>query len=338
MDKNIVINKHGSFYVRNGWPTKILDAISNNESIFSPNKELEAVDEIGVGRVMIKSMRYWASALGIAKESKTSQGVLLKITPLGKLIKKYDPYFQNIGTLWLLHRNLTKLDSEATAWSWAFNLFNKKSFSKGDFCNDFISYLQHGGVDYTKKAIEKEFDCFKNTYVSDKEFDIKKILEEDNAPFFSRLKLISYVGNGIFSLYKKYILDFHKEYINEDDPLVFGYKDIVNRLLLILDIFGVQMFYPYVLKRIKEANEDLKDGSLCHDFAVLESFIVRRRLSGKGVTDYAIKCDQIIHPIKGENDIVGVLAKEMSDVNSDISDDTISNYFNKVNNETATVF
>lgn len=137
------------------------------------------------------------------------------------------------------------------------------------------------------------------------------------------------------SLYKKYILDFHKEYINEDDPLVFGYKDIVNRLLLILDIFGVQMFYPYVLKRIKEANEDLKDGSLCHDFAVLESFIVRRRLSGKGVTDYAIKCDQIIHPIKGENDIVGVLAKEMSDVNSDISDDTISNYFNKVNNETA---
>lgn len=198
MEKNIVINKHGSFYVRNGWPTKILDAISNNESIFSPNKELEAVDEIGVGRVMIKSMRYWASALGIAKEYKTSQGVLLKLTPLGELIKKYDPYFQHIGTLWLLHRNLTKLDSEATAWSWAFNLFNRKSFSKGDFCNDFAAFLQHEGVDYNRKAIEKEFDCFKNTYVSDKEFDIKKILEENNAPFFSRLKLLSYVGNGIF--------------------------------------------------------------------------------------------------------------------------------------------
>lgn len=137
------------------------------------------------------------------------------------------------------------------------------------------------------------------------------------------------------SLYKNYILDFYKDYTNEDEPLVFGYKDIVHRLLLILDVFGVQMFYPYVLKRIKEANEDLKDGSLCHDFAVLESFIVRRRLSGKGVTDYAIKCDQIIHPEKGENDIIGVLAKEMSDINSDISDDAITNYFNKVNNETA---
>lgn len=198
MENNIVINKHGSFYIRNGWPTKILEAISKNEAIFSPNKELEAVDAIGVGRVMIKSMRYWANVLGIAEEHKTSQGILLKLTPFGEMIKKYDPYFQNTGTLWLLHRNLTRLDSEATAWSWAFNLFNKKSFSKSDFCSDFTSYLQHEGADYNKKAIEKEFDCFKNTYVSEKEFDLKKILEEDNAPFFSKLKLLSYVGNGIY--------------------------------------------------------------------------------------------------------------------------------------------
>lgn len=200
MGNDVVINKHGSFYIRNGWPTKILNALSKNETIFSPNKELEAVDEIGVGRVMIKSMRYWASALGIAEEYKKSQGVLLKLTPLGELIKKYDLYFQNIGTLWLLHRNLSSLNSEATAWSWAFNFFNKKNFSKSDFCTDFNSFLRHEGVEYNKKAIEKEFDCFKNTYVSEKEFDFKKVLEEDNVPFFSRLKLISYIGNGKFAL------------------------------------------------------------------------------------------------------------------------------------------
>lgn len=137
------------------------------------------------------------------------------------------------------------------------------------------------------------------------------------------------------SLYKKYILDFHDKYTNEDEPFVFGYNDIVHRLLFTLDIFGVQMFYPYVLKRIKEVNGDLKNEALCHDFAILESFVVRRRLSGKGVTDYAIKCDQIIHPDKGDNNILGVLAKEMSDANSNVSDDAISYYINKVNNETA---
>jgi hypothetical protein len=135
-------------------------------------------------------------------------------------------------------------------------------------------------------------------------------------------------------LYKKYILDFHDKYTKDEELLTFGYKDSVNRLLLILDLFGVQMFYPYVLKRIKEANGDLKDASLCHDFSVLESFIIRRRLSGKGVTDYAIKCDQILHSSTDNNNI-GVLAKEMSDSNSNVCDDAISYYVDKVNSEAA---
>lgn len=69
------INKHGSFYIRNGWPTKIMDAITNDPLVFSPNNELNAVDVIGVGRVMVKSMRYWASVMGIAVEAKIPQGV-----------------------------------------------------------------------------------------------------------------------------------------------------------------------------------------------------------------------------------------------------------------------
>ena len=64
----MTLNKHGSFYIRNGWPTKIMDAITSNPHIFSPNNELLAVDSIGVGRVMIKAMRYWACVMGIAVE------------------------------------------------------------------------------------------------------------------------------------------------------------------------------------------------------------------------------------------------------------------------------
>ena len=36
----MLLNKHGSFYIRNGWPTKILNAISADRFIFSPNNEL----------------------------------------------------------------------------------------------------------------------------------------------------------------------------------------------------------------------------------------------------------------------------------------------------------
>ncbi|MGN1399526.1 MAG: DUF262 domain-containing protein, partial [Erysipelotrichaceae bacterium] len=165
---------------------------------------------------------------------------------------------------------------------------------------------------------------------------MEKVYSEKTADYdYENMEDLIHEISEYGAMYKKYILDFHEKYTNEDEPLVFGYKDVANRLLLILDVFGVQMFYPYVLKRIRDVNENLKDDSLCHDFAVLESFIVRRRLSGKGVTDYAIKCDQILHPEEGENDIIGVLAKEMSNADGSISDDTISNYFNKVNNDTA---
>ena len=119
------INKHGSFYIRNGWPTKIIDAMDaqgRNSYIFSPNNELPAVDQIGVGRVMVKALRYWAAVLGITVESKTQQGVLHTLTSFGEMIAEYDPYCQRVGTLWLLHRNLSGSIEGAAAWSVACNL------------------------------------------------------------------------------------------------------------------------------------------------------------------------------------------------------------------------
>lgn len=194
----MLLNKHGSFYIRNGWPTKIVDAVLLDDKIFSPNNELDAVDTIGVGRVMIKAMRYWSTVLGITEETKTQSGVSNKLTSLGKIIHKYDPYFNDLGSLWLLHRNLAINIDNATAWAWAFNIYEATSFSKEDFSNALYSYIQYKGSEYNRKAVEKEFDCFKNTYVSDKNFDISKIIEEDTVPFLAPLKLIKYNGSGIF--------------------------------------------------------------------------------------------------------------------------------------------
>ena len=132
------INKHGSFYIRNGWPTKIIDSINNDPLIFSPNNELNAVDTIGVGRVMVKAMRYWSVVLGISNEYKTLQGVSHELTSFGEQIIHFDPYCQDIGTLWLLHRNLTRNKDNATAWYWAFNELATKTFSKESFSSAFF--------------------------------------------------------------------------------------------------------------------------------------------------------------------------------------------------------
>ena len=193
----MLLNKHGSFYIRNGWPTKIINAINKDKLIFSPNRELDAVDTIGVGRVMVKALRYWSTALGIAKEEKTTSGVFTSLTNLGEKIVEHDIFCQDIGTLWLLHRHLASSKEYATAWYWAFNIYHSKSFTKEEFSTAFYSFVQREGGNYQKTAVEKEFDCFKNTYVSDKAFDIEKIIEEDTVPFFAPLRLLTY-NSGVF--------------------------------------------------------------------------------------------------------------------------------------------
>lgn len=118
-------------------------------------------------------------------------------------------------------------------------------------------------------------------------------------------------------LFKTWILDFESSLASPETMPHFKYTSHVPRLLLILARFGVQMFYPYVLKRLADVDCNLGDETLIHDFRVLESFVVRRRLSGRGVTDYAIKCNQILHE---EDGLRKALVAELSSEDSSIND------------------
>lgn len=186
----MVINKHGSFYLRSGWGTKIIQAVSEDEMIFTPSNELKAVDNIGLGRVMVKALRYWADATGLTVEKKKQNGIKEVKTELFHLINENDRYFQKPGSLLLLHRNLARNDGNATAWYWAFNEFDKQSFTKEEFVEGLHYYLAVNGMKIKKAAVEKEFNCFKNTYVSDKKFDIKTVVDEDTYPMLAPLHLL----------------------------------------------------------------------------------------------------------------------------------------------------
>lgn len=146
-------------------------------------------------------------------------------------------------------------------------------------------------------------------------------------------KLITEI-NTLGSIYRKYIIDFQKSLDNSESIPHLMFSNHVLRLLLILEKFGVQMFYPYVIKRISDCAEDLNCVELISDFRILESFVVRRRLSGRGVNDYAEKCNKMLH---GE-DIRNVLIPEMTSEESDINDTTIKSWIKNIkNNETAKI-
>lgn len=187
---SMVINKHGSFYMRSGWGMKILRAINEDDMIFSPANEQLAVDNIGLGRVMIKALRYWADAMGLTEEQKVQNGIKQIPTDLYINLDHFDRYFQKSGSLLLIHRNLSRNLENATAWYWAFNELSKQTFDKDEFVDGFHSFLVVNGMNVNKTAVDKEYNCFKNTYIGEKKFDKKNAIDEDTYPFLGPLHLL----------------------------------------------------------------------------------------------------------------------------------------------------
>lgn len=186
----MVVNKHGSFYMRSGWGTKIIQAVEEDDMIFTPSNEQQAIDNIGLGRIMIKALRYWSAAMQLTREEKTQTGIRLVPENIYDNIKNYDLYFQRQGSLLLMHRNLALNEESATAWYWVFNEWTSNTFGKESFVEGFHAYLSVNGMSIKKDAVEKEFNCLKNTYIGDSKFDKNSIMDEDTYPFLAPLKIL----------------------------------------------------------------------------------------------------------------------------------------------------
>lgn len=122
-------------------------------------------------------------------------------------------------------------------------------------------------------------------------------------------------------IFKKYVLDFEMTLADEQESVYFRYDDRVHGLLLILQKFGIQMFYPYVIMRLKEVNQNETDPQLLDDFRILESFIVRRKLSPKGTHDYTSKCYEII-----KSGITALVKSDLANASAGLTDSDIRRY------------
>lgn len=164
--KDIKIKGHGSFYLREGWITKGLRAIKNDEYIFSSK---EAPYILGVGNNMVSSIKYWLTALGLVY-SKVGENrkTKLVLSDLGNTIYKNDLHIEERFTLWVLHYNLIKNQKLATSWNLIFNNFDVKEFTKEDLFNflnmEYIRLIGEG--EFSIKSLNDDCTCILKTYHS----------------------------------------------------------------------------------------------------------------------------------------------------------------------------
>ena len=179
---------HDSFQCRQLWLKKGYDYVQEGKNF---NDE-DAVVQLGVGKNMVSSIRFWLKAFNIIdnKDIPTEFGKRLFDDENG-----YDPFLEDEASLWLLHYQLVK-NSFASIYSIIFNEFRKEKlfFNK----ETFVNYVKRFGksnpdLNFNENTVAKDFIVFANLYKNDPE---SKDVEDSFSGILSEIELLKTTGKG----------------------------------------------------------------------------------------------------------------------------------------------
>ena len=167
------LKRHGTFHIRDGWMEKALNAINENNDGKSIFRKEVGVANLGIGSMMVTSLRYWMIASEIINE-KDSQ-----LTDFGRLLIEYDRYLDEGFSWWMIHLHLVSNFSDSPVFNVVFNHYKKGTFYKDDLVNYFYDYFKdvlsnEYGVP-SEEYIDSDVSVLINTY-----YGVKITNPEDN--------------------------------------------------------------------------------------------------------------------------------------------------------------
>ena len=160
---------HETFPLRYGWLKKAFDRVAETED--QPENRSAcwgdgAIARFGVGKNMVASMRHWAKAVGVVKETGANS---VRTTELGRLLfgpAGIDPYMEHPATLWLIHWQLAAHE-EKTTWFWAFNHYPAIVFERDSLINRLDRLAKdRNWPRVANSTIRKDVACLIRTYVA----------------------------------------------------------------------------------------------------------------------------------------------------------------------------
>lgn len=165
--KKVKLKGNESFNFREGWLRKGMRCVEEYPVLFSRDDSMEL---LGVGSKMVRSIRHWLQATFLAEECRTNQGrnrVHTLTKQFGEVIKEYDPYFDDIFTLFLLHYHIVSNDTLCMAWNIFFNEFDGTDFTKENLiaiCKDLLTRKMDTGCTFSEKSFDDDCDSVIKMY------------------------------------------------------------------------------------------------------------------------------------------------------------------------------
>lgn len=189
IQKVLFFGRHQTFQLRTGWLKKGYVAVADNPYFFN---EPFANEELGVGKNMADSIRYWCVAMNILDVRIDNGRSAYYQTDFSKYLFQVDPYIEDPASNWLLHYHLVTSMEKAPVWYFAFNNLSLKEFNKTSFISAIKLHLKkHPDIKHVSdRTLESDYLTFIRTYCE--RLSKKDIQQEDilDSPFAS-LELIS---------------------------------------------------------------------------------------------------------------------------------------------------
>lgn len=168
MSSSPVFARHETFHPRYGWIKKGFDAAKEDPRAFVRD---DAHVRLGVGKNMVRSIRYWTHAFKVLKDDPDAAGRERQAIPtqFGEFLlgqNGLDRYLEDVGSLWLLHWHLLKEPSTATAWRYTFFHNGKAELTREDLLGQLVQYrdAEFPKARAAKSSLKKDASCILRMY------------------------------------------------------------------------------------------------------------------------------------------------------------------------------
>jgi len=186
---------HETFPCRYTWLPKAVVALQEAPHLFKDIDEAMVV--LGVGKNMVRAIRFWVGAAKVAEPRGKGE---LVVSQLGKMLlceERLDPYLEDTQTLWLIHWNFsTHTESPIFAWDFLMNQWQEPEITPSLVIRDFEKGAVSQGRKLSQVTLKQHFDVFLHTYVPTR--GSKGSVLEDNldCPLIE-LDLIRQIGESV---------------------------------------------------------------------------------------------------------------------------------------------
>ena len=173
---------HETFPCRNLWLKKGFDFVAHGGSF----NNSDAVVDLGVGKNMVNSIRYWLKAFGMTTDNHSTEFAQKLFGTNG-----WDEYCEDELTLWLLHYKLVAMN-EASLYKMLFIDYQRRSreFDKYKLQSFVVATCKRDGYDVNNGSLSKDINVLLQNYV----YPEQMIDTEKCSNILMGLRLIRYIG------------------------------------------------------------------------------------------------------------------------------------------------